>query len=59
LIATIKDDVFCTLHDYYNHNNETKSTIDNYISKIKDNHNTPWLLNNENVQEQKKRQFLR
>ncbi|ENU1423004.1 TPA: hypothetical protein ACWRCZ_005754, partial [Escherichia coli] len=51
LIATIKDDVFCTLHDYYNHNNETKSTIDNYISKIKDNHNTPWLLNNENVQE--------
>ncbi|EOM1042653.1 TPA: hypothetical protein ACHJ1E_005337, partial [Escherichia coli] len=22
-----------------------------YISKIKDNHNTPWLLNNENVQE--------
>ncbi|EOR7816601.1 hypothetical protein FZP64_RS22930, partial [Escherichia coli] len=24
---------------------------DNYISKIKDNHNTPWLLNNENVQE--------
>ncbi|ENC1865428.1 hypothetical protein ABKD92_005416, partial [Escherichia coli] len=28
LIATIKDDVFCTLHDYYNHNNETKSTID-------------------------------
>ncbi|EOM2476281.1 TPA: hypothetical protein ACHJIP_004345, partial [Escherichia coli] len=23
----------------------------NYISKIKDNHNTPWLLNNENVQE--------
>ncbi|EOR3419766.1 hypothetical protein EBJ31_RS25315, partial [Escherichia coli] len=27
------------------------STIDNYISKIKDNHNTPWLLNNENVQE--------
>ncbi|EOK6291393.1 TPA: hypothetical protein ACWQ2W_005628, partial [Escherichia coli] len=26
-------------------------TIDNYISKIKDNHNTPWLLNNENVQE--------
>ncbi|EOM2661306.1 hypothetical protein AGA78_004374, partial [Escherichia coli] len=25
--------------------------IDNYISKIKDNHNTPWLLNNENVQE--------
>ncbi|EOO7974717.1 hypothetical protein DQA10_RS22935, partial [Escherichia coli] len=28
-----------------------KSTIDNYISKIKDNHNTPWLLNNENVQE--------
>ncbi|HFO2570463.1 TPA: hypothetical protein ACHJH0_005674, partial [Escherichia coli] len=21
------------------------------ISKIKDNHNTPWLLNNENVQE--------
>lgn len=51
LIATIKDDVFCTLHDYYNHNNETKSTIDNYISKIKDNHNTPWLLNNENVHE--------
>ncbi|HFL9293990.1 TPA: hypothetical protein ACG5ZL_005006, partial [Escherichia coli] len=27
------------------------STIDNYISKIKDNHNTPWLLNNENVHE--------
>lgn len=50
LIATIKDDVFCTLHDYYNHNNETKSTIDNYISKIQDNHNTPWILNNESVQ---------
>ncbi|HFO9142218.1 TPA: hypothetical protein ACHK30_005122, partial [Escherichia coli] len=24
--------------------------IDNYISKIQDNHNTPWILNNENVQ---------
>ncbi|HFO2772284.1 TPA: hypothetical protein ACHJJ9_004146, partial [Escherichia coli] len=27
-----------------------KSTIDNYISKIQDNHNTPWILNNESVQ---------
>lgn len=41
---TMDDDFICLLNDFYNFNEETKSLLENYLLKIRDNVNEPWIL---------------
>lgn len=44
----IESDLFCTLQDFYVFNKQTKKFVDDYMYRIKNDMETPWIIENIN-----------